>query len=156
MPKNIEVLKDLAEISSAIQTDIDNGDYSEDPTDWFTLQTKKISILSKAQIIVYNKLWQKSETFLQKQILTLAISISIWLLALVLAIVGFTTTKGIATNIKELEDVLNKAVDDMKEGDDYFASDTADIENVELDTHEGTKTAYRFLEQLVELSLIHI
>ena len=150
MPKNIEVLKDLAEISSAIQTDIDNGDYSEDPTDWFTLQTKKISILSKAQIIVSNKLWQKSETFLQKQILTLAISISIWLLALVLAIIGFTTTKGIATNIKELEDVLNKAVDDMKEGDDYFASDTADIENVELDTHEGTKTAYRFLEQLVE------
>ena len=150
LEKNREILKDLAEISSAIQTDIDNGDYSEDPTDWFTLQTKKISILSKAQIIVSNKLWQKSETFLQKQIITLAISISIWLLALILAIVGYTTTKGIATNIKELEDVLNKAVDDMKEGDDYFASDTADIENVELDTHEGTKTAYRFLEQLVE------
>ena len=102
-PKNREVLKDLAEISSAIQTDIDNGDYSEDPTDWFTLQTKKISILSKAQIIVSNKLWQKSELFLQKQIITLAISISIWLLALILAIVGYTTTKGIATNIKELE-----------------------------------------------------
>ncbi|MBL0721402.1 MAG: response regulator, partial [Sulfurovum sp.] len=148
--KNKIVLEDLAEISSAIQTDIDNGDYSEDPAQWFTLQTKKISILSKAQIIVSNQLWEKSETFLQKQIITLAISISIWLLALILAIIGFTTTRGIATNIKELEDVLNKAVDDMKEGDDYFASDTADIENVELDTHEGTKTAYRFLEQLVE------
>jgi len=148
--KNKAVLEDLAKISSAIQTNIDNGDYNEDPSDWFTLQTKKISILSKAQIIVSNELWQKSETFLQKQIITLAIAISIWLLALILAIIGFTTTKGIATNIKELEDVLNKAVDDMKDGDDYFASDTADIENVELDTHEGTKTAYRFLEQLVE------
>ena len=148
--KNKIVLEDLAEISSAIQTDIDNGDYSEDPAHWFTLQTKKISILSKAQIVVSNELWQKSETFLHKQIITLAISISIWLLALILTIIGFTTTRGIATNIKELEDVLNKAVDDMKEGDDYFASDTADIENVELDTHEGTKTAYRFLEQLVE------
>ncbi len=149
-PKNRDVLTNLAETSSAIQTDIDNGDYAEDPTDWFTLQTKKISILSKAQIIISNKLWSRSETFLQKQIITLAISFAIWLLALTLAIVGMTTTRGISNNIKELEDVLNKAVDDMKESDDYFASDTADIENVELDTHEGTKTAYRFLEQLVE------
>ncbi len=149
-PKNKEVLTSLAETSSAIQTDIDNGDYTEDPTEWFTLQTKKISILSKAQIIISNKLWSKSETFLQKQIITLSISVAIWLLALTLAIVGVTTTRGISHNIKELEDVLNKAVDDMKESDDYFASDTADIENVELDTHEGTKTAYRFLEQLVE------
>ena len=148
--KNKEILIDLAETSSAIQTDVDNGDYAEDPTDWFTLQTKKISILSKAQIIISNRLWERSETFLQKQMITLAISVAIWLLALILAIVGYTTTRGISTNIKELEDVLNKAVDDMKEDDDYFASDTADIENVELDTHEGTKTAYRFLEQLVE------
>jgi len=148
--KNKLVLENLAEISSAIQTEIGNGKYSEDPSNWFTLQTKKISILSKAQIIVSDQLQKKSEVFLEKQIITLAISISIWLLALILTIVGFTTTRGIATNIKELEDVLNKAVDDMKEGDDYFASDTADIENVELDTHEGTKTAYRFLEQLVE------
>jgi len=38
----------------------------------------------------------------------------------------------------------------MKESDHYLLSDTAAIENVELDTHEGTKTAYKFLEQLVE------
>jgi len=149
-PKNKEILGDLAVTSSAIQTDVDNGDYSEDPTDWFTLQTKKISIVSKAQVIVSNKLLLKSEVFLQIQILTLAISIAIWILALILAFVGYTTTRGITNNIRELEDVINKAVDDMKDGDEYFASDTADIENVALDTHEGTKTAYRFLEQLVE------
>ena len=149
-PKNKEMLMNLAETSSAIQTDVDNGDYAEDPTDWFALQTKKISLLSKAQTIVASELWNKSEAYLQEQILTLIIAILIWLLALILAFVGYSTTKDITNNIKELEDVLNKAVNEMKESDQYLLSDTAAIENVDLDTHEGTRTAYKFLEQLVE------
>ena len=148
-PKNREMLTALSETSSVIQTDVDNGDYTEDPTDWFTLQTKKISLLSKAQIIVSSRLWEKSEAYLQQQILMLVISILIWMLAIILAFVGFSTTKDIANNIKELEDVLNTAVNEIKDNDQYLLSDTAEIENVDLDTHEGTKTAYKFLEQLV-------
>lgn len=149
-PKNRNMLIELAETSSAILTDVDNGDYAEDPTDWFTLQTKKISLLSKAQTIVSNKLWKKSEAYLQQQILTLAISSLIWILAIVLAFVGFSTTRDISNNIKELEDVLNKAVDEMKKSDQYLLSDTMEIENVDLGTHEGTKSAYRFLEHLAD------
>ena len=151
-PKNKKMLTGLAETSSAILTDVDNGDYSEDPTDWFTLQTKKISLLSKAQTIVSSRLWEKSEAYLQQQILTLAISTLIWILAIILAFLGFSTTKDIANNIKELEDVLNKAVNEMKEGDQYLLSDTAEIENVDLNTHKGTKTAYRFLEHMVDVA----
>ncbi len=148
--KNKKMLIDLAETSSAIQTDVDNGDYAEDPTDWFTLQTRRISLLSKAQTIVASKLWERSQSYLQQQVLTLSISVLIWLLTIILAFVGFTTTRDITNNIKELEDVLNKAIHEMKESDQYLLSDTADIENVELDTHEGTKAAYKFLEQLAE------
>ena len=148
-PKNREMLIELAETSSMIQTDVDNGDYTEDPTDWFALQTKKISLLSKAQTVVSSKLWEKSEAYLQQQILILAISILIWLMAIILTFIGFSTTKDIANNIKELEDFLNKAVDEMKESDQYLLSDTAEIENVDLNTHKGTRTAYKFLEQLV-------
>ncbi len=148
--KNKDMLIDLAETSSAIQTDVDNGDYAEDPTDWFTLQTKRISLLSKAQALVASKLWEKSQAYLHQQVLTLGISILIWLLAIIIAFVGYTTTKDITNNIKELEDVLNKAIHEMKESDQYLLSDTEDIENVELDTHEGTKAAYKFLEQLAE------
>jgi len=149
-PKNREMLADLAETSSAIQTDVDNGDYAEDPADWFTLQTKKISLLSKSQIIVSNKLWKKSEAYLEQQFLALSISILIWLLSIFLAFMGYKTTSDITSNIKELEDVLNKAIDDMKQSDQYLMSDTSSIENIELDTREGTKTAYRFLEGLVD------
>ncbi len=149
-PKAKEVLQELAETSSAIQTDVDNGDYAEDVMDWFTLQTQKISLYNKAELVVSNALWQKADTFLQKQLSLLAIATAILLLSILLAYLGYTTTRDLTRNIKELEDVLNKAVADMKESDQYLSADTAHIENIDLDTHEGTREAYKFLETLVE------
>ena len=145
-----EAMEELAMTSSAIQTDIDNGDYAEEAMDWFALQTKKITLLSKAELMVSNALWKKSDIFLQKQLLLLGIATAIWLLSFILAYLGYTTTRDITRNIKELEDVLNKAVDEMKSSEGYLTSDTMAIENIELDTHEGTKEAYKFLETLVE------
>ncbi len=149
-PKAKEILQDLAETSSATQTDVDNGDYAEDVMDWFSLQTQKISLYNKAELVVANTLWKKADVYLQKQVSLLAIASAILLLSLLLAYLGYTTTRDITRNIKELEDVLNKAVEDMKESDQYLSADTAHIENIELDTHEGTKEAYQFLERLVE------
>ena len=145
-----EIMTELGMTSSAIQTDIDNGDYAEDVIDWFALQTQKISLLSKAELVVSNALWKKSDLYLQKQLLLLAIAAAIWLLSFILAYLGYTTARDITRNIKELEDVLNKAVEEMKASDEYFASDTHAIENIDLDTHEGTKEAYKFLEDLVD------
>ncbi len=150
VPENKTMLASLAEMSSAIQTDVDNGDYTEDPTDWFALQTKKITLLSKAQTIVSSKLWEKSDAYLQQQLLTLIVSTLIWIFAILLAFLGFATTRDISNNIKELEGVLNKAVDEMKQDDSLNFSEVASIENINLDTHEGTKEAYRFLDNLVE------
>jgi len=149
-PKAKEMLQELAETSSAIQTDVDNGDYAEDAMDWFSLQTKKISVYNKAELVVSNALWKKSDVYLQKQLSLLAIASAIMILSTLLAYLGYTTTRDITRNIKELEDVLNKAVADMKESDQYLSADTAHIENIDLDTHEGTKEAYKFLETLVE------
>ena len=148
--KSTEMLEELAMTSSAIQTDIDNGDYAEEAIDWFALQTKRITLLSKLELLVSDVLWNKSEIYLQRQLLLLYIASAIWLLSFILAYLGYTTARDITRNIKELEDVLNKAVDEMKSSDQYLTSDTAAIENIELDTHEGTKEAYKFLEELVE------
>ena len=149
-PKAQEILTELAETSAAIQTDVDNGDYAEEVMDWFALQTQKISLFAKAELIVSNALWEKSDLFLQKQLFLLAIATALLLLSFILAYLGYTTTRDITRNIKELEDVLNKAVDEMKSSDQYLSSDTAHIENIELDTHEGTKEAYKFLQELVD------
>ena len=145
-----QAMDELAMTSSAVQTDMDNGDYTEEAVDWFALQTQKITQLSKAELIVSDVLWKKSNIYLQKQLLLLAIAASIWVLSFILAYLGYTTSRDITRNIKELEDVLNKAVDEMKASGQYLSSDVLAIENIELDTHEGTKEAYKFLENLVE------
>mgnify|MGYP000352244337 CR=1 FL=1 len=149
-PQAVEMLAELAETSSAIQTDVDNGDYAEDPMDWFALQTKKITLLSKAELLISNTLWQKSEAYLQRQILLLSIASTILFLSLILAYLAYTTIRDMTRNIEELEDVLNKAVTEMKSSEQYLSSDIAAIENINLDTHEGTKEAYHFLDTLVE------
>lgn len=146
----VEMLNELAETSSAIQTDIDNGDYAEEAIDWFALQTQKITLFSKAELLISNVLWNKSNQFLEKQLLLLSIASTILILSFILAYLGYSTTRDITRNIKELEDVLNKAVDEMKNSEQYLTSDTAAIENINLDTHEGTKEAYHFLETLVD------
>lgn len=143
-------LQELAETSSAIQTDIDTGDYAEEAIDWFSLQTQKISMFNKGELITSNVLWEKSDAYLQKQLMLLGLAASIWLLSFILAYLGYITTRDITRNIKELEDVLNKAVDSMKQSEQYLPSDTSNIENINLDTHEGTKEAYKFLETLIE------
>jgi len=149
-PITKHALQELAEMSSAIQTDIDTGDYTEEAMDWFALQTQKISLINKAELVVSNKLWKKSDAFLQKQLILLSLAAAILLLTLILAYLGYTTTRDITRNIRELEDVLNKAVDSMKKSEHYLPSDTSNIENINLDTHEGTKEAYAFLETLIE------
>jgi signal transduction histidine kinase/DNA-binding response OmpR family regulator len=148
--KNKEILNILKETSASIQTDIGTGDYADDAIDWFTLQTKKISILSKAEVLVAHKLWQTSDNYLKNQIILLSIASIVLLLSLILAYMGYHTTLDISRNIQELEDVLNKAVEDIKNSEHYLISDLEMIENIELDTHEGTKEAYRFLENLVD------
>ena len=149
-PKAKAILTELAQTSSAIQTDVDNGDYAEEPINWFELQTQKISLFSKVELVVSSTLWKKSEAYLEEQLTLLAIASALLVLSVILAYLGFSTARDITRNIEELEDVLNKAVDEMKNSDHYLASDTAYIENIDLDTHEGTKEAYRFLETLVE------
>ncbi|MFT7823589.1 MAG: ATP-binding protein [Sulfurimonas sp.] len=145
-----EMLTALEETSSAIQTDVDNGDYTEEAIDWFALQTQKITLLSKAELLISNALWKQSNLFLQEQLLLLSIAAAILLLSLILAYLGYSTTRDITRNIEELEEILNKAVEEITINDTLSASDSTSIENIELDTHEGTKEAYHFLNALID------
>ncbi len=149
-PKAQKMLTELSKTTSAIQSNIYNGDYKVETMDWFALQTQKISLYAKAELIVSSALWSKSDAFLQKQFLLLSAATFIWLLSFILAFLGYATSRDITRNIKELEDVLNKAVDEMKNSNQYLSEDTEHIENIDLDTHAGTREAYKFLETLVD------
>ncbi len=145
-----KILGDLDKMSSEIRDNAISANHNKNAIDWFTLQTKKISLISKVEFIISNQLWEKSNAYLKEQIIILSISAIFLLLSLILAYVGYITTRGITENMKELSDVLNKAIDEIKTSDQYAEADTLAIENINLDTHKGTRDAYKFLESLVE------
>ncbi|MBN2824202.1 MAG: response regulator [Campylobacterales bacterium] len=148
-PKNIEVMNQLASVSATILKGVSTGDYDVTGPKWFAVQTKRISIISKVQVIVYKELKEASDEYLFEQEQTLYIAAVLWLLSIVLLFLGFRTAKDISNNIKELEDVINKAVAEAK-STDAAIDDIESIENIDLNTHKGTKTAYQFLESLIE------
>jgi len=148
-PKNKEVLNQLGLVSSIILKGVSTGDYAITGPKWFAIQTKRISIISKAQVIVHEELKQASEEYLREQEQILYVAVALWVLSIVLFFLGFRTAKDISNNIKELEDVINKAVAEAK-STDAAIDDIELIENIDLNTHKGTKTAYQFLESLIE------
>ena len=64
--KTTELLQALDETSSAILTDVDNGDYAEEALEWFALETKRISLITKAELTTASRLWEKSAGYLER------------------------------------------------------------------------------------------
>ncbi len=126
-----EIFKKLEETSSVIQRDIYNNGYAKEGIEWFTLQTKKISLLSKAELITSSVLWKKNEAYLQKQLILLSFASFILLMGFILALFSYHTIRDISRNIKKLEDSLNKATGEGEDEDH-----TADIELVSNDSIE--------------------
>jgi len=149
-PLTKHTFQTLSETSATIQTNANTGNYKREAMDWFALQTQKISLINKSELLVSNTLWEKTDAFLEKQLLVLSIAASLFLLGLILAYLGYLTTRAIASNTKELENILNKAIDSMKINANYLPSDTSNIEYINLATHAGTKEAYKFLDTLIE------
>jgi len=147
--KNVAVMNELSNISATLLKDVSTGKYQVAGPKWFAIQTKRISIISKAQVVVYNELQKASKDYLFEQQQILYISLALWILSIMLLFLGFRTAKDISNNIKELEDVINKAVSEAKSTDSPI-DDIESIENIDLNTHKGTKTAYQFLESLIE------
>jgi len=117
---------------------------------FFREDKEKISLLSKMELITSNILWEKSDTYLQKQLLLLAISSVILLFSFLLLYLGFRTIRDSNQNIKELEYVFEKVVNKMKKNDQNFNLNISDIENIKLDTYKEREKAYKFLGLLIE------
>ena len=141
-----KIMEEISTFSSAIE----NSRYYKSAINWFTLQTNKITLLSKAQLHISDTLWKKNDTYLQKQLLLLGIAAFIWLLTFIFAYLNYKTSKDISKNLQSLEHILNNAVDELKENKDMLSPGLTAIRNIELDTREGTQEAYHFLETLIE------
>jgi len=137
----VELLEDINSERTAIISSAAEGEYDITPGIWFTMLSEKTNIISEAQNAILDAMDTRAQEVKDGAIEFLAITLSTWLVSLLLAFFGFVLSNEIARNIKNLEHVLKEAVD---EDEEYEASD------INLQTSEGTTKAYNLLERIIE------
>lgn len=138
--ENDELLQDINSERTAIISAADSGEYEISSGVWFTMLSEKINIISAAEDLLLNAMNNRATEVQKESLQTLIVTLSIWLIAIILAILGYILSKEITNNIKHLESVLGKVAED------YDSKER----KINLHTSQGTDLAYELLEQIID------
>jgi len=133
-----------------IQLHLNDGKFKIDPSRWFTLHNQKINYLMKVENIIEDSIISKIDDFIFQNIIILVVTAFFWILSLLLAFLGYKTSKDISNNIKSLEDILNRTAQEIDADQGFDAPSINEIKSINLNTTKGIKEAYKFLELLIE------
>ncbi|MCF6330360.1 MAG: ATP-binding protein [Sulfurimonas sp.] len=139
--------KDAKELFEDINTErttiiaTSDGKYEISSGLWFTMLSEKTNLLSNARNMILKELDNRSNNVIEKTLEFLIISLTAWIVSILLAILGFILSSEISKNIRKLERVLKSAV---HENEDTRAED------IDLQTTAGTTKAYTLLENIIE------
>ncbi|MCW8894656.1 nitrate- and nitrite sensing domain-containing protein [Sulfurimonas sp.] len=137
--ESIELFQDINAERTAIITVSDTGEYDITSGIWFTMQSEKIKIISQAENLLLSAMGSRAAKVKEETLQFLILSFTIWLVAIVLAILGYLLSNEIAKNIRHLEDVLQRVAEDSE----------SDYSDINLQTAEGTDMAYALLENII-------
>lgn len=136
----LELLEDINSERTAIISQAETGEYDISSGIWFTMLSEKINIISEAENVLLDAMDSRAQTVQQESLQVLTITFGVWLIAIILAILGYILSNEIANNIKHLESVLKKVAED------YDSQDR----KINLHTAQGTDLAYELLEEIIE------
>lgn len=146
--KNIDIAIETS--NSKLQFHVNDGNFNINPTRWFKIHDEKIRYFSKIQNEIKRYLWSKNDAFIIQNIIILIVASFFWLLSIVLTVLGYKTGKEISNNIKSLEDILNNTAQEIESDHTFDAPSITEIKSMNLNTNQGIKDAYKFLELLIE------
>ncbi|WP_297432108.1 ATP-binding protein [Sulfurimonas sp.] len=137
-----ELLEDINGQRAAILVEAAQGKYDTNAGVWFAMLSEKINMISNAEEILLETMDARAATIKTDALQLLAITLTIWLISVILAIFGFLLSNEIAKNILNLENVLKRVADDT--------NDTSQKREINLHTAKGTEKAYNLLEHIIE------
>jgi len=137
----LELLEDINTERTAILSNASSGEYEITSGIWFTMLSEKTNILSTAENLILTAMDHRAVKVKSDALQFLTIALTIWLVSVILAILGYLLSNEIAMNIKNLEEVLKRVAADT----DHISE--ADIN---LQTSKGTSDAYELLENIIE------
>ena len=142
----LELFVDINTERTGIIAAAGTGKYETSSGIWFTMLSEKINTLSQSEDIVLTAMDSRAVQVKVDALQFLTITLSIWVISIILAALGFLLSNEIARNIKNLEEVLRRVAADAKniEGNEVNESD------INLDTANGTAQAYELLEEIID------
>nr|WP_321267717.1 nitrate- and nitrite sensing domain-containing protein [uncultured Sulfurimonas sp.] len=139
----IELFEDINTERTAIISASKSADYDISSGVWFTMHSEKINIISNAEDLLLNEMNNRAAKVQEESLQFLVVTLSIWLISVILATLGFFLSNEITRNIKNLEDVLKRVAQDTSDNEDGASI-------INLHTADGTAEAYDLLEKIIE------
>ena len=140
---NIELIEDINTERTDIISAANTGNYELGSGIWFTMLSEKVNIISSAQEVLLQGMDARATQVQTDTLQILIISLTVWLVSIVMAVLGFLLSNEIAGNIKNLENVLRGVAEDTKDTHDH------DI-TIDLQSAKGTAEAYKLLETIIQ------
>ncbi|MDD2265527.1 nitrate- and nitrite sensing domain-containing protein [Sulfuricurvum sp.] len=145
---NTELYQDITTERSGILQVSASGKYPTQSGIWFAMISEKIDAIDGAQKILIEAMDNRALTIQQHAVQLLIIAIFVWILAVLVAVLGYFLSAEITKNIQNLESVLKRVAEDTHDSEAEALSHT-----INLDTAEGTAQAYALLERIIEQTL---
>ncbi len=140
---SIELFEDINTERTAIISANKKGQYDISSGIWFTMQSEKINIISNAEDLLLDAMDKRAKKVQENALEILSVTLAIWLVTIILAILGYFLSNEITRNIRNLEDVLKRVAEDTT---DIDGEDTM----IDLQTADGTAEAYELLERIID------
>ncbi|MDH4944568.1 ATP-binding protein [Sulfurimonas sp. C5] len=137
----LELFDDINTERASVMVSAAAGEYETNAGVWFAMLSEKTNILYEAQEKVLEAMDARAIVVKTDALRFLAITLTVWLVSIILAILGYLLSNEIAKNIKNLEEVLIRVAEDATEHN---------AEDINLDTAQGTTEAYNLLERIIE------
>jgi signal transduction histidine kinase/CheY-like chemotaxis protein len=142
---NTELLKDITIERANIIRSLNTQEIESDSGIWFTILSEKVNLINDAEFILLDAMDKRANVVKEQELQVLIIAITIWVIAFLIAIVGYVVSTDIARNIKTLESVLKRVAEDSTDEESKSIA-----RNINLDTSKGTEQAYIILENIIE------
>ena len=139
--ENREVFNAINKERASVFSSALTGESSINLDIWQKLLTDKIEIISEAAKLVSSNIEKKASLVEEKAWEFFLISVTVWMVILLLSILGYLLSNEISKNIVNLEELLKRIVD---------ITDSDEAIDINLNTTNGTQDAYELIEKIVE------
>jgi signal transduction histidine kinase/response regulator of citrate/malate metabolism len=124
--------------------DSNTGNFNTDLTEWYKIQSSKISLLNKSQSAIFDFVKHNIDTSLKSDKEMMSISAAVMLLSLLLGFIVRSIFSGMARDAKNLENILKNIEIDSDLENEYNLK--------EMVSKQDKAEIYQFLEKIIQES----